>query len=227
MPVSSLSEIINGKRPLTKKYRDKIGKALKMSEEQINAFNGKNHGNSLKDPQDQLTDDYRQLALDSFYIISEWFHYGILQLIKIKGFKNNSHWIAKRLGILPSQAEIAVERLLRIGILQEVDGKLIDITGGNTSHLKSDFTNEQLRGFQVQALEKAIVALKTVPIAKRDNTSMTLAVSREAIPFAKEEIKKFRRKLTKKLESFGEPDEVYQLAISLTPLTNLENIQEN
>lgn len=228
IPVSSLSEIMNEKRPMTRKLCERIGGALNMSPEQIDAFSAKPHGNSQKSAQEVLEENYRQLALDSFYIISEWYHYGILQLIKTKGFKNNPTWIAKRLGIQEEQVKIAIERLMRLGVLEEgKNGKLIDNTKGNTSHLKSDFTNHQLKNFQINALEKGITALKEIPIELRDNTSMTMAISKKALPFAKEEIKKFRRQLTKKLEAFDEPDEVYQLAISLTPLTNIETIQEN
>ena len=219
VPVSSLSEIMNEKRPMTKTLQKKIGGALSMSPEQIEAF----AFNEKKLPLGHIEAEYRQLALDSFYIISEWYHYGILQLIRTKGFKNDAAWIAKRLKIEPTLVGLAIERLERIGILEVQRGKLIDVTEGQTSHLKSDFTNEQLRGFQIQALEKSISALKSVPIELRDNTSMTMAISKKSLPYAKEEIKKFRRKLTKKLEAFADPDEVYQLAISLVPLTEINN----
>jgi uncharacterized protein (TIGR02147 family) len=212
-PPSTLSEIMNNKRPISKKLAEKFGKALNLSSEQLEAF-------CKIDEREGV--EYHQLALDSFYCISEWYHYGILQLLKTKIFKNDARWIAKRLGITPSQVKLAIERLIRVGILQvEEDGSLKDATNGQTSHLKNNFTNEQLKNFQIQTLEKAIEALKNIPIEWRDNTSMTMAINKSAIPLAKEEIKKFRRKLTKKLESFGEPDEVYQMAISLTPLTNL------
>lgn len=213
IPVSSLSEILNEKRPITKKLSFKLGTALNMSNEHIEAFNAKEEKSEV---------DYKQLALDSFYVISEWYHYGILQLIKMESFQNDPAWIAKRLGVTSSNVELALDRLIRIGIIEVAeDGSLIDVTDGHTSHLKSDFTNAQLRDFQIKALEKAIHSLKTVPIELRDNTSMTFAMNKKAIPFAKEEIKKFRRKLTKKLEAFDGPDEVYQLAISLSPLTNI------
>jgi uncharacterized protein (TIGR02147 family) len=221
VPVSSLSEIMNEKRPMTKRLRNKIGSALHMSDEQIQAFELKEKATS---PQNSLEADYRQLALDSFYIISEWYHYGILQLMRTKGFKHDPKWMAQRLGIHPQDVEVALERLKRIGVIQEKAGKLIDITKGKTSHIRSDFTNEQLKSFQIKAMEKSIVAVKEVPIQFRDNTSMTMAISKKAMPFAKEEIKKFRRKLTKKLEEYDTPDEVYQLIISLTPLTNIEEI---
>jgi uncharacterized protein (TIGR02147 family) len=212
MPPSSLSEILNQKRPITKKLSDKIGKALNLSTEQIKALNS-----------EKTVDNYEQLALDSFYIISEWYHYGVLQLLKTKSFKNDSKWIAGRLGVSPAQIMLALERLKRVGIIKEKNGKLVDVTNGNTSHLVNNFTSAQLRQFQIEALQKGIDALRSVPISLRDNTSMTFAMNKEAIPFAKEEIKKFRRKLTKKLEAYGEPDEVYQMALSLTPLTIIEN----
>ncbi|MBA2404341.1 MAG: DUF4423 domain-containing protein [Bdellovibrionales bacterium] len=191
----------------------KLGKALNMSAEHLEAFNMKGEKPEV---------EYHQLALDSFYIISEWYHYGILQLLRTKTFKNDNVWIAKRLGVTSSQVDLALGRLKRIGIIEEnEEGDLEDVTKGQTSHLRSNFTSEQLKGFQIEALEKAIDSLRNVPIELRDNTSMTMAISKEAIPYAKEEIKKFRRKLTKKLETFGRPDEVYQMAISLTPLTKI------
>lgn len=223
IPPSSLSEIINGKRPLTPKLRDKIGRALDMSPEEIKAYSARPHGNSSGDFKESKETPYAQLALDSFYIISEWYHYGILQLLRTKGFKNNPQWIAKRLGINPIQAKLAVERLIRVGILEEGSkGQLKDITNGSTTHLINNFSNEELRSFQIKALEKAIGTMREVPVTLRDNTSMTMAVSKKALPFAKKEITKFRRELTKKLEAYAAPDEVYQLAISFTPLTKIE-----
>lgn len=224
VPASSLSEVLNNKRPLTKKLRDHIGQALNMSPEQVRAFEAKPHGNSKNQFIEPTDTDYRQLTLDSFYIISDWYHYGILQLLRTKDFKSNPKWIAKRLNIEEVQAAQAIQRLLRVGILEESkEGDLIDVTEGHTTHLKSEFTNEQLKSFQIMALEKAIASLREVPIQLRDNTSMTMAISKKALPFAKKEIAKFRRQLTKKLESFEQPDEVYQLAIALTPLSITEN----
>jgi uncharacterized protein (TIGR02147 family) len=224
VPVSSLSEIMNKKRPLSKNLSDKIGRALNMTTEQIDAFDAHENGNSKKAAQDKIDADYRQIAIDTFYIISEWYHYGILQLMRTKTFKNEPKWIAKRLSIEPRQAKMAIERLTRVGIIEiKKDGTLTDVTMGKTSHLKFDFTNEQLKSFQVKALEKAIASIKTDPIQLRDNTTMTMAICKKALPFAKEEIKKFRRQLTKKLEEFDGADEVYQLSIGLNPLTKIDS----
>jgi uncharacterized protein (TIGR02147 family) len=222
VPISSLSEIMSEKRPISKKIRDQIGLSMSLPLEEVRKFKVKEHGNKLKITEESEEGDYQQLALDSFYIISDGSHYAILQLIRTKGFKKDAGWIAKRLGIKVMQAKLALLRLKRVGIIEEQeDGTLIDVTNGSTTHLKNNFTNEELRSFQIKALEKAITSLKSVPIKYRDNTSMTLAISKEALPLAKAEITKFRRKLTKLLENYAEPDEVYQLAISFTPLTEI------
>lgn len=226
LPISTLSEIMNEKRPLTRKIRDHIGVCMDMPVEDIRKFKAKEHGNKLNVQEDSTVNNYQQLALDSFYIISDWHHYAILQLMRTKGFSEDPAWIAKRLGIKTMQAKLAIKRLIRVGILEvTVDGCLTDVTGGTTSHLRTNFTNEELRGFQIKALEKAINSLKSVPIKFRDNTSMTMAISKDALPLAKMEITKFRRKLTKILEQHAEPDEVYQLAISLSPLTEISDKQ--
>jgi uncharacterized protein (TIGR02147 family) len=220
---SALSEILNGRRPLSQKLRDKIGLALNLPPEEIVTFRAKPHGNFLNADSSNDDSSYHQLAMDSFHIISDWYHYGLLQLMRTKNFKQDPAWIAKRLDITLAQSRLTIERLIRVGIIEvSDDGVWSDVTKGTTTHLKSDFTSDELRSFQIKALEKAITSLKTVPIQYRDNTSMTLAVNKASLPFAKEEIKKFRRGLTKKLESFGKPDEVYQMAISLTPLTKIE-----
>jgi uncharacterized protein (TIGR02147 family) len=219
---STLSEILRKKRPISTRLRKQIGDALKLSDLQIQSFEARCHGNSKAEDEQKMGQNYKNLVLDSFYIVSQWYHYGILQLIRTRGFKNSSSWMAKRLGISTQEAKMAVDRLIRIGILKKHGKKLLDLSEGSTTHLVENFTNSQLKEFQIQALAIASQKIQDVPIEFRDNTSMTLAMSKQAVPIAKEEIRKFRRKLTKKLEAYGGPDEVYQLAFSLSPLTVLD-----
>jgi uncharacterized protein (TIGR02147 family) len=222
---STLSELLNGKRSLTKKLRDRIGLSLNMAPEQIAAFSAKQHGNSNQ-VNKGLDEAYNSLALDAFYLVSQWYHYGILQLMKTKNFQSDPQYISKRLGISEDETKTAIERLLRIGILERRGSDLVDVTNGQTTHLRENHTDAQLRDFQAKALQIAMDKLHSVPIELRDNTSMTLAMSKSSLAFAKKEITKFRRTLTKKLEQFDEADEVYQLAIALSPLTIVEDSEK-
>ena len=220
MPVSTLSEIMSGKRPSSKKNSQKICKALRLSDEQTSAILSTRE--DVKETKRASTDNYARIPLDSFYLISDWHYYAILQLIRTQAFKNSPKWIASRIGITTEEAKIALERLKRLKIITETNScGLKDATKGRTTHLVANYTNEQLRNFQITALEKAIDTIKNVPIELRDNTSMTFAMNKSAMIFAKKEITKFRRQLVKKLELFDDPDEVYQILISLTPLTKI------
>jgi uncharacterized protein (TIGR02147 family) len=76
---------------------------------------------------------------------------------------------------------------------------------------------------QKQILTQALVALEEVPIEKRDQTSMTMAIDSSLIPEAKLRITRFRRELSSFLENGKKKDQVYQLALSLFPLTQIED----
>lgn len=218
---SALSAMLNMKRPITENAKKRIGLCLGLSLKEISEFNS-NHGQrrrrhavgAIQGP------DFQQVAIDTFAIISDWQHYAILELLKVRGFQSKPAWIASRLGITTSEANIAIERLVRVELLEkDKKGKLKDRTSGFTSDLRDGLTSEAHRRFQQQALKKAIEAVSSVPIELRDNTSITMAINTKDMPIARDQIKTFRRELSNTLESTKTPDEVYQLTISLIPLS--------
>lgn len=40
----------------------------------------------------------RELTIDQFKIVADWYHYAILELTRVEGFRNEPAWIAGRLG---------------------------------------------------------------------------------------------------------------------------------
>ncbi|MGE3975681.1 MAG: DUF4423 domain-containing protein, partial [Bdellovibrionales bacterium] len=69
----------------------------------------------------------------------------------------------------------------------------------------------------------AIQALETVPMSQRDQSSMTMAIDTSLMDAAKEKIKNFRRELCDFFQKENNPrNAVYQLTISLCPLTKIE-----
>lgn len=209
VPVSSLSSIMSGKRPITQKMKLHLAGALGWSLAEIEPTNL---------IQEELK--YHSIGLDSFHIISDWYHFAILELIKVKGYKQDVKWISKALGITVSEVNIAFERLVRVGILELKNGKYVDVTGGNTSWNQSYFTSDAKKRLQKSLLEKAIECLYTTPIEERDNTSMTMAINKQDLDKAKKLITEFRRKFSKILEKDkSKLDSVYQLAIAFYPLS--------
>lgn len=205
---SALSKIINGKRGVSPDMRVRLGKRLKLTHNQIEAL-------ALNVPQ---VGTYQTIAEDTFRSISDWSHFAILELTKVHGFSSRPSWIARRLGITTAHARDAIARLMRLGFLSDDKGTLKDVSGEITT-TGNEFTSIALRNLQKQILRKAIHSLDEVPLEERDQTSMTMAVDSRRMPEAKRRIKEFRRELSAYLESGDQKDRVYNLAISLYPVS--------
>jgi plasmid maintenance system antidote protein VapI len=217
---SALSAILNGKRPVTHKMKLRLGLSLGLSPQDLGHFQeSKTQGHTLK---------FQQLALDTYAVISDWYHYAILELTHLKNFRTDPKWIAKSLGITTSEVNIAVERLQRVGLLKIENDSWLDTTpDGHATNIQGDLTSAASRKLQRQILEKSIRALDDIPIAKRDHTSMTMAINPEDLPEAKEKITRFRRELCAFFEKRGRPTQVYQLAVSLYPVTQIDEGEKN
>lgn len=170
-----------------------------------------------EDPSDPVR--YRELANDVFQAISSWHHYALLSLVRTKGFRNDCRWIGKRLGIPAVDARAALDRLLRLGLLREDDGVLRRVEAPlTTSH---DIPSAAVRRWHHDVLGLAQGALETVPVDRRDLTTVTMAIDPKRLPLAKKMIRNFRRGLSEILED-GSLTEVYTLAVSLFPMSREE-----
>jgi uncharacterized protein (TIGR02147 family) len=219
---SALSAILNGKRPITRNMKLRLGLGLGLSPKDVGYFQeSKAEGASPKGPAQTL--EFQQIALDAYAVIADWYHYAILELSHLESFQPDPKWIAKSLGITKSEVNIAVERLQRVGLLKIESGSWIDTTpNGHATNIRGDLTSAASRKLQRQILEKSIRALDEVPIAIRNHTSMTMAINPDDLPEAKERITNFRHNLCSFLERNGKPTQVYQLAIAFYPVTQIE-----
>ena len=80
----------------------------------------------------------------------------------------------------------------------------------------------QLENFIVGLLNRAIDSLEKQSTQFRDYSAITFAMDRSCVEYARKRITEFRRQLSAELESFGPPNEVYELSIQLFPLTQIE-----
>jgi uncharacterized protein (TIGR02147 family) len=167
------------------------------------------------------------MELDQFSVIADWYHSAILELIAVKGFRSDARWIAKRLGITVSEANTAIERLLNLEMLKrKKSGKLVNAVGSQTTLTKTPHTSQAQRRLQKQVLEMALSALEEIPVEKRSQTSVTMAINKKRLPEALEYIRRFRRDLSQFLEQDLDKDEVYHLGISLYPVTRTQSTGE-
>ena len=214
MSHSSLSLVISGKRNLSKKACLRVGEQLGYSPQQLSQFLSRRKSESVPSP---VTYSQQILDLDSFSTISEWYHFAILSLLELPKAKFESKWIGRRLGIRAVDAKLAMERLKRLGLIVEKNGKWRQ--SSKSIKVDNKRSNAATRKFQSQLLLKSLESLENHPLERRDHTATTFVLDPALIPLARERIHQFRRELTSELEKLGNPKEVYNLSVQLYPLS--------
>jgi uncharacterized protein (TIGR02147 family) len=165
---------------------------------------------------DSTTEAY-QLTVDTFAVMSDWYHYAIMELTFAKDFDSNAKWIASKLEITVQEAKTAIERLLRLGLLKENSGKLTKSHEQVTNHTGLN-TSVARKNLQKQVITKALKAVDDVEQEEKDITSMTMSIDPRNLDRARELTKQYRRDMCALLEE-GEQSQVYNLAIQLYPVS--------
>lgn len=223
---SRLSKMLRGERPIKPHFIESFGQRVGLSPDKIENYKVITESKKSR-RQGEYRTEYQQIALDTFEIVSDWQHNAILELMRMRDFKNETQWIAKQLKIQASEVNTAIERLQRVGMLKiNEDGSWRDLTAGYTTHdMGKNYTTYAHKRYQEQIGKQSLEALNEVPIEKRDHSSMTVAINMKRIDEAKEMLKEFRRKMASHFEQDAERDAVYQISLSLFPITDVSNIQ--
>lgn len=219
---SALSEILNGKRKISRNMAAKLADRLMLTPERKNRllkiFPEK------KQPALKAEKALVQLNMDHFHAISDWYYFAILSLAETDNFKSDIDWIARRLGLNKNTTHTAIDRLLRLEMLEE-DRKGNWRPTGVTYTTSDEINNVSLRFSHLQGLELAKASLENDPTDQRDFMAITMAIDPKKIPEAKKRIRKFRDDLCAYLES-GNKSEVYRFCMQLIPLTRQEKSNE-
>ena len=217
------SRVLSGKRNVSLKLARQITEALMLDPQErseiLSLFPEKKIPRSDR-PTDQVDPLYLQLNADHFRMISEWHYFAILSLMKTRDFSSSSTWIGERLGLSVPQVEQALERLIRLELVERTeDGRLK--RSPSRFRTTDDVVNLSVRKALFEGLDLARSALETESLERRDFTSLTLAFPSARMNEAKEMIRKFQDDFDERFESGSadETDEVYRLSVGLYPLT--------
>lgn len=223
---SFVSKLINGQRPLTAKVLDQLSGKIEIPPEQVLAFRQKINGTQVS-LQKQKTIEFYQLKLDQFAFISDWQHFAILEMMTLPNCKFAAEEFSKGLSITTYEAQAAIDRLVRLSLVEKTKNNKWRLKTENGSAIDSSVNSGAAKKLQKQLLEKAIQAIDEIPLDHRSQSAMTMAIPSSRLNEAKELIKQFRRQFTEIMQSKGERDSVYQLSVSFFPLTPYKNIKTN
>lgn len=225
---SAISEILNGKRPLSLKNGQKFLDCLSVDpvrkKHLLQDLVAKVKSSSASAMKSGPTDQAYELLDESiqYDVIANWYYFAILSLAETKNFKGDVASIARRLRIKQQQAQKALDHLLRLGLLVQLKNGKVKASGVQF-RTTSDIPSSAIRKNHFDHLELLKRSLEEDEIAVRDFTAMTLTFDPEKIELAKELIKEFRRSFTVQMESEGKKTDVYRLSIQFIPLSHGEN----
>ncbi len=211
MDASSLSQILSGKRDLSKKMIERLSSILTATPKDLKSFGMLPRGTDVDG-------DFYQVGVDSFAVISDWYHYAIMELTFVDGFQADAKWISRKLNITVEETKAAIERLKRLGLLVDENKSFLKTNRLITNHAQVN-TSGAHKELQRQLLLKALNAIEECPQEDKDITSMTMAIDVAKLDEARSLIRRFRRDLCALLED-GEQSQVYNLGVQLFPLTD-------
>jgi len=220
---SFLSRLLQGKRSITEGMIDRLSVRLALEPAEVIRFKTSLRARKM-DPRSGTKKAnalaYDELTIDHFHLIADWYHYAILELTTVRDFKSEPKWIAQMLDLPVPVINAAIERLIRLGLLKVTETHQLQSSGNHTT-VGNRFTAAAFRKLQRDVLTMALQALEEVPMEWRDQSSITVAVSSSRLAEAKRRIQAFRRELAQFLYESEPRDNVYQLSISLYPITRM------
>lgn len=215
--VGSLSEVLSGKRELSKNNLMKVLQNIDIKPEQKKLLLKK------EIQKNQTPEDVHRLLLDDqFKLISDWYYLAILNLAKLRSNKASVKWITKRLHIEPYLCIEALERLQRLNLLKIEKNRLVRTSQSLTT--SSELPSTAIRKHHAQNLMLAEKSLHRDPVHLREFASVTMPVNLKNLPKLKALLLKTRKKAADLVED-ANATEVYTLSFQFFPLTSVKGVK--
>jgi uncharacterized protein (TIGR02147 family) len=233
---SFIKHVIDGKRNLTRPVTEKLCMALKLSPKETLFFKNLvlfNQAKTALEKQEHyavlrsLAGTVKESVLQArqYDYFDKWYTPVIRELVCLEDFGDNFEMLAKTVvpPVTSSEARKAVENLLRLGLIER------RFNGGyrqKASAITADsaITSLALRSFVETMLGHAQQALHSCPRQERNISGLTMGISKPTFDMLNAEIEAFKDRLKTIVNSDKEPDRVYQLNLSMFPVSR--NVKE-
>lgn len=212
----AMTEILNGRRTLTRNMAEKIAINLKMNPTERSLF--------LSARYDQESLGIKRtkfLNRAQFQYITDASYFAFLSLMDTSNFKYDENWIATRLGISVEKVRIIIHRFKVLGVLIEKNGHLAKSKDmfSSTDDIKDDLVSAA----HAETLKAARQSLSEDPIHLRDFTSVCFPADPTLMNEVKERIRIFQDEIAQLMKGKNNT-EVFKLAIHLFPQTKILKI---
>lgn len=205
---SSLSKVLNGLRIPSEETVEKWIDCMKLSLEETEQLKGVVNG----------ANSFNPLNSEFFESTYSWVHPILLETLKLPNAARNLPALADLFGMSEEQIKKTIEYL--------EDHKILHKNADSGNYLPSNlttvtipYTTELRRGLQKKYLEMAQKALEEVPLEKRDNSTLTVAIHTDDIPAIKDIIREARHRIHRLAEKRRHQlNAVYNFSSALYPV---------
>lgn len=200
---------------MTERTIRQLGESLGVAESEILRYVAAEKNAGGPDARAEM----ERLTSDTVELLADWHHFAILELCGVEGFEADSRWIARALDLEVDEVNMAVQRLLRLGLMRMEGTRWIDTSGEVLGDLDA-FQQAAIHRLVTQLRDLSMAAITNTPSHRRAHTVATLSVSTSRLSEAFALIERMRLEIGRTFES--EPkDDVYKLEINFFPVTTL------
>ncbi|MDB5106528.1 MAG: hypothetical protein JWP91_4217 [Fibrobacteres bacterium] len=224
--------VIEGKRNLSKATIMKTVKALELDEREAEYFENLVFFNQAKTAEeknihfDRLISsrkarEFPLIKKDQLEYFREWHHCVVRELAVMADFGDDFARLGKLVHppITAAEAEASVDLLLELGLLTKAEGRYKQAEPIlTTGHGVSDY---QVIRYQIRMMQLAAEAFERSRAGERMTSSSTMGVSLVTFERVVRKIRDFRAHLMEMVNQDAHPEKVFQLNMSLFPLSRL------
>jgi uncharacterized protein (TIGR02147 family) len=220
---SYLSAVLNGKKSFSPETAHAVTEKLQLKEQEAAYFRilaqiegTKNP--ALKETLLQRAQAFRpqmvvnDLSVDQFKLIADWYHFAILAATELSDIVATPGKIAKIFGLALAEVQIAVARLIRLGLLEvDSEGRLKKTL--SNPRVVSKSMSRAIRSYHRQNLEKAIESIGTQTPDERFMGSETFCIDESQFEEFQELCKKFLHHAQAHAKKSRTKNQVYHLGV--------------
>ncbi|MBC7457871.1 MAG: DUF4423 domain-containing protein [Bdellovibrionaceae bacterium] len=215
-----VSQILQGKRNLTRDNLSEIATIFKLTKFEIDYLDKKISAKFHKIETVKDLNMSSEPRLPKNHLLSDWVNPYIKDIVNLKGFQLDSETIFSMLqGFIPlSKIKKSVDFLLKEGFWRKnLAGEVVLDEAAVTT--TNGIANEKIRTFHTKALETALIGLKTLPVDKRKASTVLISVDQAKMDELRGIIDLFQKQLLEFIEKNPSgQDSLVQITTHLTPI---------
>lgn len=218
---ATLSLILQKKTGISQKKAASVAQKLKLPTQEKDFFLDLVQSNCAKSKTERqiasaklyrYETKYTSVEADIFHVIKDWYHLAIMELTQIKGFRPDALWISKKLNITEDEAQLGLERLVRLEILETHKGKLRPTS--DYLIVLSKAPSAAAKHFQTQILQKITRSFDEVDRSSRDIGTVMIRMRATDMDYVVKTLKETRRDIASHVQQGDDHDSVFCLTTS-------------